>query len=160
VVVAWVGDAVRVAAAVTLIIGVSRHSICSTAISDVSWITSTRDKTTTIARCVTMYRDITKRQGSSTQTIIGNLSATTLGVSQMPSHTHGLPTWADGKNGRTFLNYTSDGNITTGWMLTGSTGGSDSHTHSITNPTHTHTAITKISVTQASRVLHYIMRTS
>ena len=89
-----------------------------------------------------------------------SLSATTLGVSQMPSHTHGLPTWADGKNGRTFLNFTSDGNITTGWMLTGSTGGSDSHTHSITNPTHTHTAITKISVTQASRVLHYIMRTS
>lgn len=152
----------RVAAAVTLIIGVSRHSICSTAISDVSWITSTRDKTTTIARCVTMYRDITKRQGSSTQIPLPSLSATTLSVAQLASHSHNL-------NGGAFIGNGSGGDYSgqVQWASSGfrafnttaNTGSNWSHSHGISNPAHSHTAqSTSIKLMPPAKALHYIMR--
>ena len=100
-------------------------------------------------------------QRSSTQIRILSLSATTLSVKQMPSHTHGIPTWADGKYRKIFLNYTSDSNNTTTWLFTNSSGGSGSHTHSISNPSHNHSASSsKITLLPLARAFYYIMRLS
>ena len=99
-------------------------------------------------------------QSSSTQTIIGNLSATTLSLSNVPVHRH-----APG-NGGGFISGGGDPtNITYGggaYRVTTYTdyqGNSGSHTHSITNPSHNHSATSsKITLLPLARAFYYIMR--
>ena len=105
-------------------------------------------------------------QSSSTQTIIGNLSATTLGWAQMPTHYHGsehclavdLGYDVSALAGLKIALTGSGTNILSTTWSSVSAGSSASHTHGISNPNHTHTASTKIDTRQASRALHYIMR--
>lgn len=109
---------------------------------------------------------LTIRDCSSTQTIIGNLSATTLGWAQMPTHYHGsehclavdLGYDVSALAGLKIALTGSGTNILSTTWSSVSAGSSASHTHGISNPNHTHTASTKIDTRQASRALHYIMR--
>lgn len=89
-----------------------------------------------------------------------SLSATTLSTGQIPAHSHMAPTGWFITNGSGQVAGIAAGG---GWVSTPSTsnaGDSGAHTHSVTNPTHIHTALTSFSVQQASRAVHYIMRTA
>lgn len=96
-----------------------------------------------------------------------SLSATTLTENQMPNHQHVSPTWLAQDKGELM---TSGGFlvaqasqsylISTSWT-SNFTGGSSSHTHSVTNPTHAHTAeSTAIALLPSARAFYFIMRTA
>lgn len=76
--------------------------------------------------------------GSSSQITV---QATTLNVNQMPRHTHTVP-WSlhvfepGGSDNAATTNTPQDATV-----ATHQAGGSQSHTHGVTDPTHTHTAI-------------------
>lgn len=92
-----------------------------------------------------------------------SLSATTLIVEQIPSHSH----WytappkleAERQPGDDIISSPSGANKQIDYC-TYATGGSQSHTHAISNPEHTHTANASIDVRQASCALYHIMRTA
>ena len=168
-VMAWIGDAVCMAAASALPICIQDPTPAVGSPHNGTWVAfrAISDEITTFKGVVTMCRNVTKRQCSSTQTATRNLSATTLTTEQMPSHQHGTPHWLAqdmseimtsggfliaGTN-RSFL-------VSTSWT-SNATGGSTSHTHGITNPTHVHEATsTTLSTYQPSRTLYMIMRTA
>ena len=91
-----------------------------------------------------------------------SLSATTLSVAQLASHSHTL-------NGGAFIGNGSGGNYngsvqwaTSGFWAyneTAYTGSNRSHSHGISNPAHGHTAqSTSIKLLPPAKALHYIMR--
>lgn len=101
-------------------------------------------------------------QSSSTQTWKRNLSATTLSVAQLASHSHNL-------NGGAFIGNGSGGDYSgqVQWASSGfrafnttaNTGSNWSHSHGISNPAHSHTAqSTSIKLMPPAKALHYIMR--
>ena len=64
-----------------------------------------------------------------THTVSGNIGATTLDVSQIPSHTHTPLDWrGEGHSAHTHFNFARQGGATAGIY----TGGNGSHTHSLT----------------------------
>lgn len=89
-----------------------------------------------------------------------SLSATTLSLIQMPSHSHPVKSGSNAAEGTASNTWCVDTwKVWKDQLLNSNTaGGSSSHTHAITNPVHTHTASTIFDVTQASRTLYFIMR--
>ena len=70
---------------------------------------------------------------TSSTTIGGNVGSTTLTTSTMPSHNHaGFQYTTAGYNGYATANYLAK-------STTGNTGGSGSHTHSLSSTSHSHT---------------------
>ena len=76
---------------------------------------------------------------TSSSTIGGNVGSTTLTTSTMPSHSHNANTTADtgGSNPALFIFSPSTSQSTSGVIV--NTGGSQSHTHSLSSTSHTHT---------------------
>lgn len=117
-----------------------------------------------ICQVMAMARHLVPIERSSTQTENTNLSATTLSVAQIPTHKHNFPGYALYAAGANAGNKNHVGYGTWGddeWLSKmGNTGSSWAHTHGVSNPSHSHTARTSFSVQQASRAVHYIMRTA
>ena len=105
---------------------------------------------------------LTIRDCSSTQIPDDGLSATTLSVAQLASHSHNLNGGAFIGNGRGGdyagqVQWASSG--FRAFNTTANTGSNWSHSHGISNPAHSHTApSTSIKLMPPAKALHYIMR--
>ena len=164
---AWIGDAVCMAAASALPICIQDPTPAVGSPHNGTWVAfrAISDEITTFKGVVTMCRNVTKRQCSSTQIPGSCLSATTLTITQTAAHNHTFSNWLAYQeasfgawNNVRIADTSGNTYVHTGNLYSQNTGGGESHTHSVTNPEHTHTADTSFSVVQASRALHYIMR--
>ena len=83
-----------------------------------------------------------KKTGGSTTTSIstigGNVGSTTLTTSTMPSHNHNVYRHSN-KTGSLYGTYIYSQVSSASLPLTQTTGGSQSHTHSLSSTSHTHT---------------------
>ena len=84
-----------------------------------------------------------KKTGGSTttssSTIGGNVGSTTLSTSTMPSHKHTLHMWGTGGSNIKVIGDVGTNSYAGNTSLIDATGGSGSHTHSLSSTSHTHT---------------------
>ena len=76
---------------------------------------------------------------TSSSTIGGNVGSTTLTTSTMPSHSHNIYIYAASGAKHNYLNIPSNNSYINSETPIANTGGSQSHTHSLSSTSHTHT---------------------